>query len=319
VVDDRALVLTENWTPGGVGGRDNRGWGVRVADDAVAGDLAGLFDADWAAARPWRAARGSLSTRARPAAEGSYPGRTAPRSLRAERVAVLTAPGNAGDGVVALVDDAEERVDLIGPSADPDGRVVGALVAAARRGVRVRVLLGSAWYAREENRAVVERLRAVAEREGLPLSARLADPGGRYGSVHAKGLVVDDTAVVGSLNWNDHAATENREVALALHGDAVAAYYRAAFRADWRGGRAGLSPWLVVAALLAGAVAVAVLRRRVSWGDGGDASRPDERGPRPPGGDGGRSDRPGPTADHHHLSRDVSTREGMRGKQRDGR
>jgi phosphatidylserine/phosphatidylglycerophosphate/cardiolipin synthase-like enzyme len=268
VVDDRALVLTENWTPGGVGGRDNRGWGVRVADPAVASDLAGLFASDAGArdARPWRAVRANVSTRAKPPAEGSYPARLDPRSLRPARVSVLTAPGNAGGAVVSLVDGAKRRVDLIGPSADPDGRVVRALVRAARRGVEVRVLLGSAWYVEDENRATVERLNAVAEREGLPLTARLAEPRGRYGTVHAKGVVADDTAVVGSLNWNDHAASENREVVLALHGEAVAAYYRRAFEADWRGGGFEVPAVLVVAALLAAGLTLVVLRRRVSWG-----------------------------------------------------
>ena len=281
VVDNRALVLTENWTPGGVEGRDNRGWGVRVDDPAVAADLAGLFRGDASArdARPWRAVRADVDARARPAAEGSYQSRLAARALRPERVSVLTAPGNAGTAVVSLVDDADRRVDLIGPSADPDGRVFRALVRAARRGVEVRVLLGSAWYNEAENRAVVERLNALAERGSLPLTARLAEPRGRYGSVHAKGLVVDDTAVVGSLNWNDHAASENREVALALHGEAVAGYYRRVFEADWRGGGSQVPAALVVAALLAAALAVVVLRRRVSWRDGDSDRSTDERWP----------------------------------------
>ncbi|MFB6168537.1 MAG: phosphatidylserine/phosphatidylglycerophosphate/cardiolipin synthase family protein [Haloferacaceae archaeon] len=281
VVDDRALVLTENWTPGGVGGGDNRGWGVRVDDPAVAADLAGLFRADSTAhdARPWHRVRANLSTDVRPAAEGSYPSRLDPRSFRVERVSVLTAPGNAGDAVVSLVDDAERRADLIGPSAAPESRVVRALVRAARRGVEVRVLLGSAWYNEAENRAVVERLNTIAERDDLPLTARLAEPGGRYGSIHAKGLVVDDTAVVGSLNWNDHAASENREVTLALHGEAVAGYYRRAFAADWRGGGSRVPAPLVVAALLAAGLAVVVLRRRVSWRDEAREPSADERWP----------------------------------------
>jgi phosphatidylserine/phosphatidylglycerophosphate/cardiolipin synthase-like enzyme len=280
VVDDRALVQTENWVPGGVGGRDNRGWGVRVADPAVATDLAGLFDADATApdARPWRTVRANVSTRVEPAAEGSYPSRVAPAALRAERVSVLTAPGNAGDAVVSLVDRAERRVDLLGPSADPEGRVVRALVRAARRGVEVRVLLGGAWYVEDENRATVERLNTVAEREDLPLTARLADPERRYGSVHAKGLVVDDTAVVGSLNWNDHAATENREVVLALRGERVADYYRSAFRADWRGGGRQVPAGLVVGALLAAGLTVVLLRRRLSWRSGAESGDEAETG-----------------------------------------
>ena len=279
VVDDRALVLTENWVPAGVDGRDSRGWGVRAADRAVAADLASLFRADASApdARPWRAVRPNVSTRTTPAADGSYPSRVEPRRLRPERVAVLTAPGNAGDAVVSLVDGTERRVSLLGPSADPDGRVVRALLRAARRGVEVRVLLGSAWYSEDENRATVERLNAVAEREDLPLTARLAAPAGRYGSVHAKGLVADDTVVVGSLNWNDAAASENREVALLLHGESVADYYRALFDADWRGGEPRVPAALVLVALLALGVAVVVLRRRVSWRERRDG--PGERWP----------------------------------------
>jgi cardiolipin synthase len=284
VADGRAVVATENWVPGGVDGKDNRGWGVRVSDPALVADLAALFDADATGpgARPWRAVRAETSTRVKPAAEGSYPSRFDPQSVRAERVSVLTAPGNAGDAVVSLVDGADRRVDVVGPSAEPGGRVFRAVVRAARRGVQVRILLGSAWYVRDENRAAVERLTTVAEREDLPLSARLAEPKGRYGSVHAKGLVVDDTAVVGSLNWNDHAAAENREVALALHGERAAAYYRRVFRADWRGGGRQVPAGVVVAALLAAGLAVVVLRRRVSWSrepDSTDDQRRDVRWP----------------------------------------
>jgi hypothetical protein len=55
-------------------------------------------------------------------------------------------------------------------------------------------------------------------------------------------------------------------VVLALHGEAVAAYYRRAFEADWRGGGFEVPAVLVVAALLAAGLTLVVLRRRVSWG-----------------------------------------------------
>ncbi|MFC6755381.1 phospholipase D-like domain-containing protein, partial [Halorubrum tibetense] len=49
VVDDRAVVLTENWKRSGTGGGSNRGWGIVADDDAVADSLAALFENDAAA------------------------------------------------------------------------------------------------------------------------------------------------------------------------------------------------------------------------------------------------------------------------------
>ncbi|MFB6177647.1 MAG: phospholipase D-like domain-containing protein, partial [Halobaculum sp.] len=55
VVDDRALVMTENWKPAGTGGNGSRGWGVRIASARAAAELASVFHHDWvgADARSW--------------------------------------------------------------------------------------------------------------------------------------------------------------------------------------------------------------------------------------------------------------------------
>ncbi|WP_227376519.1 phospholipase D-like domain-containing protein [Haladaptatus halobius] len=120
----------------------------------------------------------------------------------------------------------------------PQQPFVRATLAAARRGVVVRVLLSGAWYAREDNRKIVRWLNERADAEGFPLKAKLAEPRG-YEKIHAKGVVVDERhVVVGSLNWNNHSARENPEVALVLHGAEAGAYYAKVFRVDWKeGGR----------------------------------------------------------------------------------
>jgi phosphatidylserine/phosphatidylglycerophosphate/cardiolipin synthase-like enzyme len=271
VVDGRALVLTENWKPAGTGGADSRGWGVRLRDPAVAAELAGLFrtDFDRRGTTNWTAHRTGRRFAAATTANGSYPSRFAPAGVPVRWVRVLTAPGNAGAAVRAVVRDADERVAVVQPTlGGPDGPFARALLAAARRGVRVRVLLSSAWYVVEENRRLADALTGRADRTDLPLTVRLADPGGRYGKVHAKGLVADDVVVLGSLNWNRHSARENREVAVVLAGDRVAGYYREVFAADWRGGpgevplpAAGV---LALAVALAVGVAIAVARRRIT-------------------------------------------------------
>jgi len=135
-------------------------------------------------------------------------------------------------------------------------------LAAARRGVTVRLLLGSEWYNREDNRAIADRLNAIADREGLDLDARLVDPNGRFEYLHAKGAVVDgEHVLLGSLNWNNNSARNNREVALVLTGEAVGDYYGGVVRADWRGGTTRIVVGLAAVAVLAAIVALLVARR----------------------------------------------------------
>ncbi|QKY17036.1 phospholipase D-like domain-containing protein [Halorubrum sp. CBA1229] len=269
VADDRAVVLTENWKPSGTGGRTNRGWGVVTgtprsapAGETTADDLAALFRADAAAAdaRSWEAFRTAAEFHDGGTANGSYPARfEAPPPTTAD-VELLTAPGNGADRLVERIDTADDRVLALVPrTGGPDNRLVRALRRAADRGVDVHLLLSNAWYDREENRALVE---ALADE---PVEVAVAEPRGRYGKVHAKGVVVDDAAIVGSLNWNRGAATENREVLLAIEDEAVADFYARAYAADWRGGGVHLPVGLVggLGAAVAGAGVVA--RREVEF------------------------------------------------------
>lgn len=262
VVDDRALVLTENWKPSGVGGRANRGWGVLVDDSAVAGELASVFaaDAGWRDTTSWETFREERTFEPPESANGSYSTHHPPRNLTADSVSVVVAPDDAERATVALLRSAEESIRVeqvsVGSRRQP---FVRATLDAARRGVEVRVLLSSAWYVREENSRLVEWLNGRAEAEDLPLEARLVDPRSRFEKVHAKGVVVDEErAVVGSMNWNNNSARENREVMVVLAGEDVGSYYASVFDADWkRGSSDGFPVGLVVA------VAVGLLAARL--------------------------------------------------------
>jgi phosphatidylserine/phosphatidylglycerophosphate/cardiolipin synthase-like enzyme len=263
VVDDRALVTSENWKPAGVGGRSSRGWGVVVDSPAVAADLAGLFrgDAGWRDAIPWRRHRRGETFEPGTPANGTFPSRIEP-TTSAGTVRVLTAPGNAESAVVGIIDAADERVDVIQPTIGRrDGPLLHATIRAAARGVEVRVLLSGAWYVAEENAALAERLNGVAERRDLPLSARVAEPRGRFEKIHAKGVVADDVVVVGSLNWNANAVSDNREVAVAVRSAELAAYFRDAFVADWSRGP-GRRTWVLAAGAAAALVLAALVAKR---------------------------------------------------------
>jgi phosphatidylserine/phosphatidylglycerophosphate/cardiolipin synthase-like enzyme len=268
VVDGRALVTTENWKPVGVGGNGSRGWGVVTGQPRVVSGLVATFraDAGWRDARPWEAVRAGREFVDGERADGSYPARFEPARLSVERTRLLVAPDNAEREVVAAIAGAEESLAVeqvsLGSRHQP---FVRATLRAARRGVRVRVLLSGAWYAREDNERLVAWLNERAARENLPLSARVADPRRRFAKIHAKGLVVDgERALLGSLNWNNNSARHNREVVVVLDGEA-AGYYRRVFDADWRASAVRV-PAGVVATLLVVVVVAALAARRIRFG-----------------------------------------------------
>ena len=269
VVDDRALVLSENWKAAGVGGRSSRGWGVVVRDPAVADDVAAIFraDAGWRDSVRWERFRRNETFAAGTRANGTYPRRFAPRTVPVDSVRVLVAPDNAEAELLALLRGANESVRVqqmaVGGRTQPFLREA---VAAARRGVRVRILLSGAWYVEEENRRIAEWLNRRADAEGLPLAARLARPRGRYEKIHNKGVIVDgDRAVVGSVNWNNHSARENRELAVVLSGEAAGAYYARVFDADWRASAWRLAIGYALAVLTGVGAAAGIGRRRIAF------------------------------------------------------
>jgi phosphatidylserine/phosphatidylglycerophosphate/cardiolipin synthase-like enzyme len=276
IVDGRAVVLTENWKPAGTGGHSSRGWGVVVSQRPVVEGLAATFraDANWTAAHPWPEFRRGRSFERVGTANGSYEQRHDPEQVAVDRVALLVTPDNGAGRVTEVIESADESVAIVQMRiGSPDQRFVHATVEAARRGVDVRILLSSAWYVREDNRRFVEHLRERARTEDLPLEARLAEPGGRFEKIHAKGMVVDgERVLIGSLNWNGESLRQNREVLLLVEGEALGAYYQEVFDADWRGHRGtgspvGGLPLGSLAAVLGSVVIAIMVLRRVEFGE----------------------------------------------------
>jgi len=271
IVDDRALVTTENWKPAGTGGRSSRGWAVVVDQRPVVEGLVDTYraDADWVDAVPWDEHDPTL-VEADPAT-GTHPKEFETERLPVEETKLLVAPDNANREIRELIADAERSLDLkqvaVGDRSFP---LLQAVLDAARRGVEVRVLLSSAWYVEEENQKLAAWLRDQAQVEDLPLSVRLADPDRAFQKVHAKGLVVDgEHTLVGSINWNNNSLDNNREVALLLSGEAVADYFGAVFDADWErddGDGRELPVGLGLVAL-AGAVASVLAAKHIQFED----------------------------------------------------
>lgn len=269
VADDAVLVTSENWSPAGLGGASSRGWGVVVEDPALATDLEAVFraDADGWDVTPWSEHRQAGTFVDDDAPSRSYPTSYEPATVEhgagIESVELLVAPDNAEVRLLELIAESEDEI-LIKQAAisDPEFSLLEAAVDAAERGVDVRILLDATWYHEADNEAVVRELERVSAAEGLSLEARLVAPSEDFEKIHAKGVIVDgETAVVGSVNWNDNSLRNNREVVLALHGEGLASYYRSVFEADWEAddGAPLPIPLELLGAVGAGLVATVVL------------------------------------------------------------
>ena len=111
-------------------------------------------------------------------------------------------------------------------------------IRAARRGVRVRVLLDSYYYNTEgpaDNDEMVRFINNLAAEENLPLEARLADlEANNIEKIHNKGVIVDGRSVlVSSINWNDNSPRFNRETGVIIDHDGVGEYFSRVFEDDW--------------------------------------------------------------------------------------
>ncbi|MFC6767979.1 phospholipase D-like domain-containing protein, partial [Natrinema soli] len=275
VADDRVLVTSENWKNSGIGGESSRGWGVRLEDGTLAADLATVFRADFegwdtVSGEAYRAntsfvddeEQGFLSSRS------EFPTTHEPATVPVDSAELLIAPDNAEGRLRELLAGADDEILVIQPAITADVSLLESTLEAARRGVDVRLLLGSAWYNADENERLAADLKRIADREDLPLEVRLVADTDRFEKIHAKGVVIDrEVAIVGSANWNANSLENNREVLVALHGERVANYYADVFDADWSGDTWSFPIGLSVAVVVALVAAAIIGRRYIRFGD----------------------------------------------------
>ena len=275
IIDSRvAVVSTENLsqdsmplpTSEAVGGR--RGFLLLTDAPPAVAALQQTFAADWAPDRfldllaydPTDPKYGAPPAEYTPPQPPTYDVRESPFTAAVTasgplRVIVQTAPENAARpdaGLLALIARAGPGDELAvmqlyeqrhwgpatsNPLADPNGRLE-ALIDAARRGARVRILLDSFFDDPADlrsNAATVAYVQAVAAAEGLDLAARRGNPTG--GGIHAKLLLAqvggERWSAVGSLNGGEISVKLNREVVLLVDQPPVYDYLLRVFDHDW--------------------------------------------------------------------------------------
>jgi phosphatidylserine/phosphatidylglycerophosphate/cardiolipin synthase-like enzyme len=141
----------------------------------------------------------------------------------AELGVVQTAPGEGvRDALVAALRNSSSRV-LAEVFVLTDARILADLVAAARRGVIVQVLL-------DPNQEVNKTGHRLLRQAGVGVRWYQVPPGSK---LHSKAGLFDGRLIVGSANWSLSGLSVNHELDLVLTDDAAAALFARRFAADW--------------------------------------------------------------------------------------
>jgi cardiolipin synthase A/B len=193
VVDGReALILTLNLTASAFS--RNREYGAIDRTPGDVAEVASLFSADW--------------------------NRTAYAPVRPD---LVVSPENSRIKLLALIAQASRQLDLESEEVR-DAGLEQALIAAAKRGAGVRVVLSPAQSGPDGNAKGVQRLQAGGVKVHF-----MHKP-----YVHAKIFVADgQTAFVGSENISSQSLDGNRELGLFLNQPAGVARIESTFEQDW--------------------------------------------------------------------------------------
>lgn len=269
VIDDTALIMTENWKPSGTGGKGSRGWGVLIEDRLFAQQLVEVFtvDSQHEDASRWSSKRITVDPVEESQADGSFDTEFVPQTVDVETAQLVVAPYDADEQIDRLLATADESIMIKQMSIeDTDFRWLDSAVTAAKRGVEVEILLSEAWYVQEENEALVDQLTNKADQEDIDLSITTAESGDNFEKIHTKGVIIDERHVVlGSINWNENSVHNNREIAVILTGDNVAEYYADVFSADMQSRWDNYPIILIGVTILTWGTVIAILAKRLEW------------------------------------------------------
>ncbi|MDR3607685.1 MAG: phospholipase D-like domain-containing protein [Oligoflexia bacterium] len=275
------LIGSENYSPTGQpepGTTGNRGWEVWLQDSEVAQEFASMFASDSdpsnqdiqnllgmsgaigsgngsAATPPTRHPRPKKPVKPKDdftSAEADLYSANGGNIVQADASAVapLASPVSSQQGLLNLLNSAQSSIMIEQMELQPQWKQNGsssssplmdAILAAARRGVHVSVLLNDervfahGGKVDSKNTDAITALNNAASSEGLPVEARTANlkaMGVTY--IHNKGALVDgQQTLISSINWDQNSIQNNRETAVVLTSADVYNYYYAAFQSDW--------------------------------------------------------------------------------------
>ncbi|MDR0523742.1 MAG: phospholipase D-like domain-containing protein [Candidatus Methanoplasma sp.] len=237
VIDGEKVVITsENWTTGNMGpGTGNRGWGAVIESPGYAQYMRSVFmsdrDPSFGDIHPLLEAYPD----SKPATGLSYsppPAVSSPR-VPAEVSPVLS-PDNSYAALRYYMEHAESRIyseqlDLSSSfTVTSAGSPVKWMADAAERGVDARFILDASNDSGGAHASEVNLINSVTG-----VHAAVIKGGQGFSTTHNKGLVIDDSVWLGSVNWTPNSFDNNREAAALMRSAELAEIYSGWFLADW--------------------------------------------------------------------------------------
>lgn len=249
VIDqDYLLIGSENYSDTGnptQGSLGNRGWEVFIHDSAIAHNYRGIFQTDSALQfgdvidLTKNPSSLPLSTENFKYAEVSM---TGTNGFTASAVERISSPDCSLNGLLSLIQNAKSSIDIEQMTFDSDWNgtpgaspLTAAVIAAAKRGVRVRVLLNDEHvFDHPGHPALPHNIDTVSifARSGVVAQiANLKAMGVDY--IHNKGMLIDGSiSLISSINWDQDSIEKNREAAVAIVSPSVNQYYESLFQKD---------------------------------------------------------------------------------------
>jgi cardiolipin synthase len=139
---------------------------------------------------------------------------------------IIVLPDDTASEIVAAIDNSKDSL-LIKMFLFSDPLLIDAVIAAKKRGVKVKVMLNPARKSGEEEN---EQTRATLEEAGI----EVRDSNPEFTITHEKSMVIDDkVAFIKSLNWEAKNFIETRDYAIITHHPNEVKEIVLCFEADW--------------------------------------------------------------------------------------
>ena len=232
--DDTTIITSENWTDSAFSG--NRGWGTCIIDEGCARYLSDIFDSDFTDKGDLVDFRERYAT--------SLPYLLEPYSLidvsfrtYIADVSPIVCPDYSLKSLREYILSAEERIysQQLNVQYDwttGDDNPLQWMRAMGSKGVDSRLLVDVTYDSPDDDDNGDGYGLYTIYRDDPNIQIRYLQSS-FSGLMHNKGIIVDDTVWIGSMNWTDNSITSNREMSVIIHSKEITDIYAELFLNDW--------------------------------------------------------------------------------------
>jgi len=156
--------------------------------------------------------------------EATATGQSIQSEVPSSSLFLMTSPkGDAEEVIIGLIQSANQTID-VEMYIFTNSNLANALIDAKKRGIAVRVILGSVEGEDITGLITIFKANGIEPRDATPL----------YKTMHSKIMIVDGKLVlIGSHNWSQSAMFSNREVSVVISDPQIALQLEEIFNSDW--------------------------------------------------------------------------------------